>query len=119
MTARRGLLVHEPGPFATVQDLGRFGWQRFGVVVAGAIDAFAFRAANALVGNAPDQAAIEFTATGGRYEIDGGEAVLAVTGGSFTVSIDGRRVAPWRSFTLRGGERLTIGGAPDAMRGYL
>lgn len=114
-----GLVVHEPGPFSTVQDLGRYGWQRFGVVVAGAMDGFAFRAANALVGNAPEQAAIEFTLMGGQYEIDSGEATVAVAGGRFAVRVDGKPMAPWRSFRLRAGQRLAIGGADDAARGYL
>lgn len=113
------LIVHDPGPLATIQDLGRLGWQRYGVVVAGAIDVFAFRAANALVGNPPGHAAIELTLAGGQYEIDGGDVRVAVTGGAFRIAIGGRPVAPWRSVRLRGGERLSIGSAPDAVRGYL
>ncbi|BBK43083.1 allophanate hydrolase [Allostella vacuolata] len=113
------LVVQDPGLLATVQDAGRFGWQRFGVVVAGAMDLFALRAANALVGNGADGAAIEFTFTGGRYEVEGGPVRVAVTGGAFAVSVDGRPVAPWRSFTLRPGEVLAIGPAPDSLRGCL
>jgi antagonist of KipI len=43
--------VLEPGMLTTVQDLGRFGYQRYGVPVSGAMDGLALRAANLLVGN--------------------------------------------------------------------
>jgi biotin-dependent carboxylase-like uncharacterized protein len=52
-------------PFATVQDLGRFGHRASGVPVAGAMDPDALRLANAMVGNPPDAAAIECALGGG------------------------------------------------------
>ena len=45
------LEIQEPGLQTTVQDKGRYGYQRYGVPVAGAMDLFALRAANILVGN--------------------------------------------------------------------
>ena len=42
--------VLDGGLLTTVQDLGRYGYERFGVPVAGAMDSFALRAANWLVG---------------------------------------------------------------------
>ncbi len=44
------LLVKQPGMLATLQDLGRWGYQRFGVSVSGAMDATSARIANRLVG---------------------------------------------------------------------
>ncbi|WP_374447383.1 biotin-dependent carboxyltransferase family protein [Stella sp.] len=115
-----GLLhVRDPGLLATVQDAGRYGWQRFGVVVAGAMDLLAYRIANVLVGNPPDAAAIEFTLTGGRWEIEGEPRRVAVTGAAFLAAVDGRPVPAWRSFLLRPGQVLTIGRAEDGLRGYL
>ena len=52
-------------PFATVQDLGRFGHRASGVPVSGAMDPDALRLANSLVGNPPDAAAIEWALGGG------------------------------------------------------
>ena len=43
--------VIEGGLFTTVQDLGRHGYQRYGVPVSGAMDQYALRVANLLVGN--------------------------------------------------------------------
>ena len=52
-------------PFATVQDLGRFGHRASGVPVSGAMDPVSMRLANSLVGNPPDAAVIEWALGGG------------------------------------------------------
>ena len=59
------LLVRDCGAGTTIQDAGRFGFQRYGVGPAGAMDKVALAVANMLVGNAPGEAAIEFTVLGG------------------------------------------------------
>ena len=48
--------VVKPGLLTTVQDLGRGGHQKIGLVVSGALDAAALRTANLLVGNDEAQA---------------------------------------------------------------
>ena len=58
------LEVVSPGALATLQDLGRPGWRRFGVPRAGALDPQLLRIANRLAGNAEGAAAIEFFAAG-------------------------------------------------------
>ena len=54
---KRGLLT-------TVQDIGRYGYQRMGINVAGAMDELALALANILVGNAPETEALEVTVLG-------------------------------------------------------
>src|SRR5439155_24649868 len=46
------LTVLKSGPQTTLQDRGRWGYQRFGIGVAGALDDVAPQAANIRVGNA-------------------------------------------------------------------
>ncbi|MFB4281591.1 MULTISPECIES: 5-oxoprolinase subunit C family protein [unclassified Nonomuraea] len=53
--------VLAPGPYATVQDLGRPGLAHLGVPCSGAADAPSLRLANRLVGNAEGLAGIELT----------------------------------------------------------
>lgn len=113
------LLVVDPGPLATIQDLGRVGYQRFGVTTAGAMDERALRLANRLAGNEPGEAAIEFTLAGGTYVVEAAACRIAIAGGDFPVSINGRRVGPYASHTLRRGDRLVIGRAHSGTRGYL
>ena len=60
--------VVEEGLLTTVQDIGRTGCLRFGVPESGAMDKFAFRAANILVGNTQDAACIEMVIIGPRLK---------------------------------------------------
>lgn len=58
------LLLHQPGMLTTVQDLGRPFFRRSGVPVGGAVDRFALRVANLLVGNPENAPALECTLVG-------------------------------------------------------
>ncbi len=99
----------------TLQDAGRRGWRRFGVTGSGAMDLPALVATNALVGNPPDTAALEFAHVGGTWEIAAEACRIAVTGGDFAVSADGIALAAWQSHRLWRGQLLSIRGAPDAV----
>ncbi|MDR3439832.1 biotin-dependent carboxyltransferase family protein [Telmatospirillum sp.] len=112
------LIIGDPGPFATIQDLGRHGYQRFGVPVSGAMDGRALRLANRLVGNDEAEAGIEFTLVGGRYEVAAERCRIAVIG-DFDLSIDGKPAATCRAHDLERGALVTIGGSPRWVRGYL
>jgi 5-oxoprolinase (ATP-hydrolysing) subunit C len=107
----------EPGPHVTLQDAGRRGWRRFGVTRSGAMDLPALVAANALVGNPPDTAALEFAHVGGTWQIAVEACRIAVTGGDFAVSADGSALATGRATrcgvasTSRSGARPTRSGA--------
>jgi len=112
------LEVIAPGLMTTVQDLGRFGYQRFGLSPAGAVDGFALQIANALVGNAPSEAALEMTLQGATLMIAAPAARLAFAG-DFALSIDGRPAASYRSHLVHCGEILAVGRAKNGLRGYL
>lgn len=103
----------------SIQDAGRFGWQRYGVSSSGAMDQLALAAANALVGNAPGAAALEFMLMGGAFEVEGGAARVAVAGAPCAATVDGRPVAPMSSVTLKAGQRLTVGPAQAGVYAYL
>ncbi|MCZ8517706.1 KipI antagonist, partial [Paenibacillus filicis] len=113
------IVVEAPGLFTTVQDAGRFGYRGIGVVSGGAADGFALRAANLLVGNAPDAAALEFTMTGAslRFERD---AVVALCGAEMDAHAeDGTPLPGRRPVWVRSGTTLRIGGARRGLRACL
>ncbi len=112
------LEILEPGMLTTVQDLGRMGYQRLGIPVSGAMDPFAVRAGNALVGNPPDTACLELTMIGPRIRF-GGPAVVAVTGADLRPRIDGIEVPVWETLVLREESVLEFGPARWGARAYL
>jgi biotin-dependent carboxylase-like uncharacterized protein len=116
---RPALVAVAPTAFVTLQDTGRIGWQRFGVSRSGAMDAEALAIANALVGNAPALAALEFAHAAGEWEVAAISCRVAVTGGRFSVFVDDEPVPAFTTITLTRGQSLRIGGAPDAVWGYL
>jgi KipI family sensor histidine kinase inhibitor len=71
--------VIQPGALTTVQDLGRPGYESYGVSPGGAVDPQALRISNLLVGNHPDAAALELCITGPVLKFHA-ETVIALTG---------------------------------------
>ena len=96
------LEILEPGLITTVQDRGRYGYQRFGVPVSGAMDLFALRVANILVGNDEGSACLEMTALGPKVRFLN-DSLISITGADLTPVIDGE---PYASLAVgRGWER--------------
>ncbi len=118
------LTILRSGPSMSVQDNGRYGFRARGVSTSGAMDRDAHAIANALVGNDPDAAAIEFALTGGTFTADR-DTLIAVTGGSCQVEIvgkgenAGKPVPTWESHLLKAGETLRVGALRGAVWGYL
>jgi antagonist of KipI len=113
-----GIDVMDGGFFTTVQDLGRFGYQRYGVPVSGAMDLFALRAANLLVGNPRSAAALEITLAGPRLQFTE-DAVIAMAGADIEAELDGRAVPAWRAIAAPEGAVLALGSTRDGLRAYL
>lgn len=110
--------VLRPGLLTTVQDRGRFGFQKFGVPVSGGVDETALRMANVLVGNPQGAAALEMTALGPQLRFLA-HAVVALTGAEVEGDLDGRP-APWYgSFQVRAGQVLDVRACTRGLRAYL
>lgn len=110
--------VLRPGMLTTVQDLGRPGHQHQGIPVGGAMDAYAARLANLLVGNDEGAAVLEMTLAGPTLVFDSA-GMLALAGASFEARLDGAPVAPWRVVSAGDGAVLDTGAARAGCRGYL
>jgi len=110
--------VIQPGAFTTVQDLGRYGYQKYGVSISGAMDRFALRVANLLAGNDEGEAAVEATIIGPRLK-SRGKIRVAITGADLSPEIDGKPAALWRILNVPEGSLLSFGGAKSGCRAYL
>lgn len=110
--------VERSGALTTVQDGGRFGYAHLGVPRSGALDGPALALANALVGNPPDVAGLETTLTGCAVRLpDGG--VVAVTGATARIRLDGAEMAAGTRIEVPPGGRLDVGRATVGVRSYL
>lgn len=106
------LTILAAGPGATLQDGGRHGFLRWGVTVAGPMDPIAHATAALAVGNRPGATAIEVTLGGLEIAVDA-PLDVAVAGGDFAVTLDGRPLAAAVALRLDPGRRLAVrpGGA--------
>ncbi len=110
--------ILDSGLLTTVQDGGRHGWARFGVPPSGPLDAVAFRAANRLVGNLPDAAALEITLVGPVVRLSC-ESLIAVCGATFDVWVGRLPVPAWHTVYVRAGQCVTFVQRRDGARAYL
>ncbi|MFV0287622.1 MAG: biotin-dependent carboxyltransferase family protein [Demequina sp.] len=110
--------VVAPGTLLTVQDLGRAGLAHLGVPRSGAADVRALRRANALVGNAPGDAALEATLTGAvlRARVP---LVVGVAGASAPVFVGDVPAPVGRPMRLAPGQILDVGEATAGARTYI
>jgi biotin-dependent carboxylase-like uncharacterized protein len=110
-------VVH-PGPLTTVQDAGRYGYQQYGVPPAGALDDYAFRAGNILVGNREDAASLEITLFGCRLRILR-DTVITVTGADLGTALNGSALPMWQAMPVSRGDLLSFPGLNSGCRAYL
>lgn len=112
------LKINKPGLSTSVQDLGRPGYFHLGIPISGAMDRFALRAANMLVGNPEGAAGLEAVFMGPEIEFTE-DAIVAVTGAEMPITIDGEAVEGWTSFTVKSGQTLAFGFLKTGARIYI
>jgi antagonist of KipI len=105
---REVMKIIKPGLATSVQDLGRKGYQQYGVVVSGAMDDFALQVANLLVGNKRKEAGIEIALMGPEISILE-DTVIAVCGANLSPKLDGESISNWKSHIVEKGQTLTFG----------
>ncbi|MQF82836.1 biotin-dependent carboxyltransferase [SAR202 cluster bacterium AD-802-E10_MRT_200m] len=112
------LEVLDSGFLTTIQDLGRKGFLRYGIPHAGAMDTYAHRVGNLLIGNPVDAATLEVTLPGARFRILT-DTVLVVTGADLGCELNGIRVKPWLPFPAPGGAILNFTKSLSGIRSYI
>ncbi|QKG85420.1 biotin-dependent carboxyltransferase family protein [Kroppenstedtia pulmonis] len=113
-----GIQVLKPGLLTTIQDLGRMGYQQYGLSVTGAMDTYALQVGNLLVGNPRDEAGLEITLTGPVLQFDQA-LIIALTGGDLGATLDGTPAPLWKSIQVKRGQVLRFHGAVQGVRAYL
>ncbi len=112
------LIVHTAGLLTTVQDRGRYGYQRYGMPVSGAMDTFSLELANLLVGNDPGKTCLEATITGPELEFTGA-TWLAISGADMDPHLNGQGIPMNTAIDARPGDRLGFRGLKSGCRSYI
>ena len=112
------LAVLKPGLLTTIQDQGRPGLQRHGIPIGGAVDAFAARVANALVGNDDGAAVVEMALLGPELRADA-DALIALCGAGFDLVVGGQAVPSDRPVAVAAGEVLAFAPRRSGARAWL
>jgi antagonist of KipI len=115
---REVLRVKKPGLLTTVQDLGRPHAINAGVPPGGAMDRFAHRAANLLVGNDESAATLECTLSGPEL-VALEPCLVAVTGADFDPRVNGEPEITWTGIFLSKGDELSFAGRRTGGRAYI
>lgn len=104
------ITVVKAPPYLTVQDLGRFGQRAIGVSQGGVMDEETARVLNAMVGNTPDAALLEWAIAGGTLRFDAPTTIAM--GGAVEASViragAEQPATPWMPVSVSAGDELRV-----------
>jgi len=106
------------GALNTVQDLGRFGYRKIGVSVAGTMDKLALVAGNLLLGNDRNSAGIEINIFPFRVRFLQNTGIV-ITGAACAAELDGASLLPWYATSVSSGQVLMLSAPTQGCRVYL
>lgn len=112
------LKILSPGLSTSIQDLGRPGYFHLGIPIGGAMDRFALRCANMLVGNPEGAAGFEVVFMGPEIEFMR-DALVAVTGAELPPKVDGEPQPTWTAFPVKKGQTLSFDFLKSGARAYI
>ncbi|MFA9396794.1 MAG: biotin-dependent carboxyltransferase family protein [Clostridiaceae bacterium] len=112
------ITVLTPGILTTIQDCGRNGYQKHGVVVSGAMDTFSMRLANIVIGNDENEGVLEITLAGPSLKITKGN-MIAITGANLSPTINDEKIPMGRPIYLNEDSVLKFGKCISGCRSYL
>lgn len=112
------LIVEKAGLLDTIQDQGRPGYQASGMVVAGAMDPYAYQLGNILLGNKRNAASLEVTLVGPHLRFSWPTQII-ITGGNLSPKINDQPAPMWQVISVQANDRLTFGPLQSGCRSYL
>jgi biotin-dependent carboxylase-like uncharacterized protein len=110
--------VLRQGIYTSIQDLGRFDYQSYGVPISGALDQQAFGIGNKLLNNPIGTAALECSFKGPKLRFHQATHI-ALTGADMNVKINGKTIKNYTPIAVAEGSILDMGTAQNGCRTYL
>ncbi|HNP07035.1 MAG TPA: biotin-dependent carboxyltransferase family protein [Cyclobacteriaceae bacterium] len=110
--------VISSGLYSSIQDLGRFGFRRYGVPVSGVMDEQSASMANHLLNNAPAAAVMEITMTGPKllFSIN---TQIAISGADLSPQLNGEAIPLNKIIKVSDADMLSFGKLKYGLRCYL
>jgi len=110
--------VIKPGFYTTVQDLGRFGFQQFGVSVSGVMDSYSAKIANALLHNNENDAVLEITMSGSTLQFNC-DTCICIAGADISPKLNNKLVKLNSVLNIKEGDIISFGKLRYGYRCYL
>ena len=110
--------VIESGFYTTVQDLGRFGFQQFGVPVSGVMDSYSAKVANALLHNSENDAVLEITMSGSTLQFNC-NTCICIAGADISPKLNNKFVKLNSVLNIKKGDIISFGKLKYGYRCYL
>tara|TARA_B100000470_G_scaffold203317_1_gene176699 strand:+ start:1148 stop:1990 length:843 start_codon:yes stop_codon:yes gene_type:complete len=110
--------VIDPGFYTSIQDLGRFGAQNFGVPISGCMDQCSSDVANKIIGNNSLEALIELTMTGCSLKFEN-DTTIAITGSDMSPKLNGLPIDMFSVIEVKYGDILSFGRIKYGFRTYI
>lgn len=104
--------------YTTIQDLGRMGYQKFGVPISGVMDLYSAQLANALLGNDKKNALLEITMTGPELQFNQ-DTFICITGAQINPKLNQIAIRQNHSIRIKAGDVLSFGKTKLGFRAYL
>ena len=112
------ITILKPGISSSIQDLGRWGLQQFGIPISGAMDEYAARRANILCGNEEHEPVIEITLHGAEIMFNEA-ACISLTGSGSMIYLNGIEIQYNRLIKLDAFSTLKFKPSATGCRSYL
>ncbi len=112
-----GFKVLSSGLFTTIQDLGRQGFTHLGITPSGAVDEYAYRWGQKLLGD-EDGNALEILLIGLKLQAIA-PTTLAITGADLDFCINGNSQPIWQTYQIQTNDILTFEHKRSGMSAYL
>ena len=110
--------VLQPGLFSSIQDLGRTGYQKYGVPASGVMDRYAMRICNLILGNPEDTGVLEITMQGPHLKFTESTSI-AISGADLSAELNGDLISINERVEINAGDELKFGVPKSGFRAYL
>ncbi len=110
--------VLQPGLYSSIQDLGRFGFGKFGVPQSGVMDSYSAKMCNLLLNNSEEKPVLEITQMGPKLEFNE-SSKIAICGALINPKLNEKAVFNNQVIQVKNGDVLSFGKLEFGCRAYL